>query len=97
LVESDGVVKVVPDEIEVPPLASLNQLTLPILGMASKIRVPVPHLGTINLGAAAIVATDKVTYAITFFIPNAANDGFTQIGDSTGLVFAISATALVTP
>jgi hypothetical protein len=52
-------------------------------------------LGTINLGAAAIVAADKVTYAITFFIPNAANNGFTQIGDSTGLVFVISATAAV--
>jgi hypothetical protein len=61
----------------------------------------VGSLTSINLGTieneGTVDADDKVTYTIKFYVPNTANDGFTQIGDSTGLVFAISATALVTP
>ena len=58
-----GVVKVVPEPKDVPPVALLYHLTEPVLGVAPKVTVPVPQ----RL-AAVLDAIDGVTFTVTALV-----------------------------
>ena len=64
--EIDGVMKVVPVPISVPPVASAYQWSVPIVVLAESVTVPVPHLlppVTVTFGPAVTVATTAVLVA----------------------------------
>ena len=70
LFEIDGVVKIVPVAIELPPVNAVNQLTVPSEAVASKDKVPAPHLLE---GVVAVIVGIVLTVANTAVLSSEAH------------------------